>query len=149
MSGVRMWHFLKDRWKFFQIHQYSTMALTLLCECNPRGGGGGIRFGSDGGVPLKPPNPYPSLTLIRPGGGWNPPPPSTFRAIILRNFFSAHRAFATFFFRVLRNFWCYFSEKLGENVPEVYATLCNRASAQNMGIFWICVQKNMENGFWC
>ena len=41
------------------------------------------------------------------GGGWNPPP-STFRAIISRNFFPAHRAFTTFFFRVLRNFWCYF-----------------------------------------
>ena len=33
---------------------------------------------------------------------------STFRTIISRNFFYAHRAFATFFFRVLRNFLCYF-----------------------------------------
>ena len=48
------------------------------------------------------------LTLIRPGGGGIHPPPSTFRAIISRNFFPAHRAFATFFFQVLRNFWCYF-----------------------------------------
>ena len=31
----------------------------------PGGGGGGVlRFGSDGGVPLKPPNPYPSLRVI-------------------------------------------------------------------------------------
>ena len=31
----------------------------------PRGGGGGVlRFGSDGGVPLKPPNPYLSLRVI-------------------------------------------------------------------------------------
>ena len=51
------------------------------------------------------------LTLIRPGGGGGgveSTPPSTFRAIISWKFFSAHRAFATFFFRVLRNFWCYF-----------------------------------------
>ena len=27
MSGVRMLHFLKDWWKFIQIHQYYTMAL--------------------------------------------------------------------------------------------------------------------------
>ena len=31
----------------------------------PGGGGGGVlRFGSDEGVPLKPPNPYPSLRVI-------------------------------------------------------------------------------------
>ena len=27
MSGVRMLHFLKDWWKFIQIHQYYTMAV--------------------------------------------------------------------------------------------------------------------------
>ena len=32
---------------------------------DPGGGGGGVlRFGSDGGVPLKPPNPYLSLRVI-------------------------------------------------------------------------------------
>ena len=31
---------------------------------NPGGGGGVLRFGSDGDVPLKPPNPYPSLRVI-------------------------------------------------------------------------------------
>ena len=32
---------------------------------SPGGGGGGVlRFGSDGGVPLKPPNPYLSLRVI-------------------------------------------------------------------------------------
>ena len=41
-------------------------------------------------------------------GGVESTPPSTFCAIISRNFFPAHRAFATFFFQVLRNFWCYF-----------------------------------------
>ena len=30
MSGVRMLHFLKDWWKFIQIHQYYTMALTMF-----------------------------------------------------------------------------------------------------------------------
>ena len=29
MSGVRMLHFLKDFWKFIQLHQYYTMALKL------------------------------------------------------------------------------------------------------------------------
>ena len=29
-----------------------------------RGGGGVLRFGSNGGVPLKPPNLYPSLRVI-------------------------------------------------------------------------------------
>ena len=42
------------------------------------------------------------------GGGGGIHPPSTFHAIISQNFFPAHSAFATFFFRVLRNFWCYF-----------------------------------------
>ena len=48
------------------------------------------------------------LTLKGPGGGRNPPPPSTFRAINSRNCFSAPRAFMTFFFQVLRNFCRYF-----------------------------------------
>ena len=30
----------------------------------PGGGGGVLRFGSNGGVPLKPPNLYPSLRVI-------------------------------------------------------------------------------------
>ena len=33
MSGVRMMHFLKDWWKFIQIHQYYTMALMLNATC--------------------------------------------------------------------------------------------------------------------
>ena len=33
-------------------------------ELSDPGGGGVLRFGSDGGVPLKPPNPYPSLRVI-------------------------------------------------------------------------------------
>ena len=39
--------------------------LSLVYVGGPPGGGGGVlRFGSDGGVPLKPPNPYPSLRVI-------------------------------------------------------------------------------------
>ena len=41
------------------------------------------------------------LTLKGPGGGRNPPPLDVSR-------FSAPRAFMTFFFEVLRNFWRYF-----------------------------------------
>ena len=37
----------------------------LQIGLDPGGGGGGVlRFGSDGGVPLKPPNPYLSLRVI-------------------------------------------------------------------------------------
>ena len=37
----------------------------MFLSLNPPGGGGGVlRFGSDGGVPLKPPNPYLSLRVI-------------------------------------------------------------------------------------
>ena len=55
---------------------------------------------------------YLTLTYLNPkragGGGESAPPPSTFRAIISQKFFSAPRAFMTFFFEVLRNFWRYF-----------------------------------------
>ena len=52
---------------------------------------------------------FDSLTLIGPGGGGGGGihPPSTFRAIIFREFFP-RTAFSRLFFRVLRNFWCYF-----------------------------------------
>ena len=36
MSGVRMLHFLNDRWKFIHIHQYYTMALELYNKSNFR-----------------------------------------------------------------------------------------------------------------
>ena len=32
MSGVRILHFLKDWWKFIQIHQYYTMALKVALD---------------------------------------------------------------------------------------------------------------------
>ena len=82
------------------------------------------------------------LTLKRPGGGF----PSTFRAIISQKLIFAHRPFMTFFIQVLRNFWRYFCKKLA--VPfQSYPTLCNRASAQNMEIFWICVQNIWKMAF--
>ena len=39
MSGVRILHFLKDWWKFIQIHQIYTMA---LMQGKEGGGGGGL-----------------------------------------------------------------------------------------------------------
>ena len=33
MSGVRMLHFLKDWWKFIQIHQYQNSIITLTLCC--------------------------------------------------------------------------------------------------------------------
>ena len=34
MSGVKMLHFLEDRQKFIQIHQYYTMALNTMVKYN-------------------------------------------------------------------------------------------------------------------
>ena len=50
------------------------------------------------------------------------PPPSTFRAIILRKKFPAPRAFMTFFFEVLRNFGRYFRKNraYGSKVTQHY-----------------------------
>ena len=42
---------------------YSSRADSMGVGVGP-GGGGVLRFGSDGGVPLKPPNPYLSLRVI-------------------------------------------------------------------------------------
>ena len=63
------------------------------------------------------------LTLKGPGGGGaESAPPSTFRAIISWNFFFAPWAFMTFFFQVLRNFWCYFRKNraYGSKVTQHY-----------------------------
>ena len=92
----------------------------------------------------------PGLIRVNPkraGGGRNLPPPSTFRAIISWNFFPAPQAFINFFLWSLAQLLALFSKKSGLRFQS-YATLCNRASAQNLKIFWICVQ-NMENGFLC
>ena len=35
MSGERMQHFLKDKWKFIQIHQYYTLALMYIRDKIP------------------------------------------------------------------------------------------------------------------
>ena len=45
----------------------------------------------------------------------------------------------TLFFKSLAQLLALFSEKSGVRFQS-YATLCNRASAQNQKIFWICVQ---------
>ena len=73
----------------------------------------------------------------RGGGGIRPP--STFRAIISRNFFFRAASFHDFFLWSFAQLLALFSEKSGIRF-ESYATLCNRASAQNLKIFWICVQ---------
>ena len=64
---------------------------------------------------------YVFLTLKGPGGG-GIRPPSTFRAIISWKFFSAPRAFMTFFVQVLRNFWRYFRKNrpYGSKVTQHY-----------------------------
>ena len=65
-------------------------------------------------------------------------PPSTFRAIISWNFFFAV-SFHDFFLWSLAQLWALFSENSGVRFQS-YATLCNRALAQSLKIFWICVQ---------
>ena len=56
------------------------------------------------------------------GGGAESAPPSTFRAIISWKIFSAPRAFMTFCFQVLRNFWRYFQKNrpYGSKVTQHY-----------------------------
>ena len=87
-----------------------------------------------------------ALTLKGQGGGRNPPP-STFRAIISRNFLFRAASFHDFFLSSFAQLLALFSEKSGVRFQS-HATLCNQTSAQNLKIFWICVQ-NMENGFLC
>ena len=69
------------------------------------------------------------------------------------DFFSRAPRFHDFFLSSLAQLLTLFSEKLG--IPfRSYAMLCNRASAQYMGIFWICVQNIWKmtfcakNPFW-
>ena len=52
------------------------------------------------------------------GGGWNPSLPLDVSRDNFVEFFPAHRAFATFFFRVLRNFDAIFV-KIGRTVPKL------------------------------
>ena len=73
--------------------------------------------------------------------------PSTFRTIISQDFF---------FFRSprFRNFFLSSLAQLFVKKFWSYATLCNRASAKNLAIFWICVQNiwkiafSAKNPFW-
>ena len=73
-----------------------------------------------------------------------PPPPSTFRAIILRIFFFLPRTALSrlFSFESCASFDAIFVQ-IGGTVPK----LCNRASAQNMGILWLCVQNIWKMAF--
>ena len=71
-------------------------------------------------------------------GGRNPPPLDVSRDNFVEFFFRAAR-FHDFFLLSLAQLLVLFSEKSGVRFQS-YATLCNRASAQNLKIFWICVQ---------
>ena len=53
---------IKDMLPFISPFEYRS--IVKLTTTYPGGGGGVLRFGSDGGVPLKPPNPYLSLRVI-------------------------------------------------------------------------------------
>ena len=83
------------------------------------------------------------LTLIKPGG--NTPPLDVSRDNFEEFFFRAP-CFRDYFLLNLAQLLTLFSYKSG--IPSrSYATLCNRASAQNMGIFWICVQNIWKMAF--
>ena len=73
-----------------------------------------------------------SLNPKRAGGGAESAPPP------LDVFFCA-TSFHDFFLSSLAQLLALFSEKSGGRFQS-YATLCNRPSAQNLKIFWICVQ---------
>ena len=73
------------------------------------------------------------------GGGRNPPPPlDVSRDNFVEKFFRT-ASFHDFFLSSLAQLLALFSEKLAVRFQS-YATLCNQASAQNLTIFWICVQ---------
>ena len=84
-------------------------------------------------------NPWINPKRTGGGGGLDSSPPRPSRAIISRNLFPLPRAFMTCVFQVLRNFMPVLTDRLGVRFKS-YATLCNRASAQNLNIFWISVQ---------
>ena len=71
----------------------------------------------------------PSLTLKGPGGGRAESAPPDF-----------------FYYYSLAQLLALFSEKLGVRFQS-YATLCHRTSAQNLEIFWICVQNIWKMAF--
>ena len=72
------------------------------------------------------------------GGGGIRPPLDVSRGNFVEIFFRA-ASFDDFFLSSLAQLLALFSEKSGVRFQS-YATLCNRASAQNVKIFWICVQ---------
>ena len=72
------------------------------------------------------------------GGGGIRPPLDVSRDNFVENFFRA-ASFHDFFLSSLAQLLALFSEKSAVRFQS-YATLRNRASAQNMTIFWICVQ---------
>ena len=79
-----------------------------------------------------------SLTLKGPGGGGIRPPLDVSRDNFAKKNFRA-ASFHDFFLSSFAQLLALFSEKSGVWF-ESYATLCTRASAQNLKIFWICVQ---------
>ena len=74
----------------------------------------------------------------RAGGGGIRPPLDVSRDNFVEICFCA-ASFHDFFLSSLAQLLALFSEKLGVRFQS-YATLCNRAWAQNLKIFWICVQ---------
>ena len=72
------------------------------------------------------------------GGGWNPPPLDVSRDNFVEIFFRA-ASFHDFFLWSLAQLLALFLEKSGVRFQS-YATLYDQASAQNLKIFWICVQ---------
>ena len=95
------------------------------------------------------------LTLKGPGGGGGggggggriPPPLDISHDNFVEIFFRA-ASFHDFFLWSFAQLLALFLQKSGIWFQS-YATLCNRTSAQNLKIFWICVQNIMGNGFLC
>ena len=86
------------------------------------------------------------LTLKGPGGGGGIHPLDISRDNFVDFFFRA-ASFHDFFLWSLAQLLALFSEKLGVRFQS-YAKLCNRASAQNYKIFWICVQNIWKMASW-
>ena len=88
------------------------------------------------------------LTLKGPGGGGGGGirPPLDVLRDNFAEFFLCAASFHDFFLSSFAQLLALFSEKSGVRF-ESYATLCNQASAQNLKIFWICVQNIWKMAF--
>ena len=87
-----------------------------------------------------------SLTLKRPGGGLNQPPPSTFCATIPPRKFFWPRCSLTFYFQVSRILWHHFRENRAYHYDAARPFIHARQT-ENGSKTWFCVQSQCKWSF--